>query len=185
MKQRKGKRQKAKQYVDSPDDVYGFEYKLKNAFSLLERAEKITPGDKQKILQFVGILKALRVSKGRIAKYILHLKLIGENPGVTFEPATRKDIENFVATWLYEQGYSPETVADYTMVLKRFYKFLRYDNVDKETPFPEEVRWLKKTIKPNERKNPEFSIPEEIESHRPVLSARLFSSPSRGQIYRA
>ena len=59
-----GKRQKAKQYVDSPDDVYGFEYKLKNAFSLLERAEKITPGDKQKILQFVGILKALRVSKG-------------------------------------------------------------------------------------------------------------------------
>ena len=112
MKQQKGKRQKAKQYVDTPDDVYGFEYKLKNASSLLERTEKIAPGDKQKILQFVDLLKALRVSKGRIAKYILHLKLIGENLGVTFEPATRKDIEHFVATWLYEQGYSLKYLAE-------------------------------------------------------------------------
>jgi integrase/recombinase XerD len=49
------------------------------------------------------------------------------------------------------------------MVVKRFYKYLRCGNVDKDTPFPEEVRWLKKTIKPNERKEPEYLTPEEVE----------------------
>jgi integrase/recombinase XerD len=104
------------------------------------------------------------VSKGRIAKYILHLKLIGENIGLPFQQADRRAIEHFVANWLYSQNYSAETTADYIMVLKRFYKFLRSENVDKETPFPPEVRWLKKTIKPNERKQPEFLTPEETES---------------------
>ena len=61
------------------------------------KEQKITPSDKQKILQFVGLLKTLLVIKGRIANYILHLKLIGENLRFTFEPATRKDIEHFVA----------------------------------------------------------------------------------------
>ena len=35
-------------------------------------------------------------------------------------------------------------------------KFAHYGNTDKETPFPEEVRWLKATQKNNERKEPEF-----------------------------
>ena len=113
MKQQKGKRQNGKKFVDSPDDVYWFEYKLKNAISLLERAQKITPKDKQKIWEFVYLLKALKVSMGRIAKYILHLKLIGEILGVTFEPATRKDIEHFAVNRLCEQHYSHETIADY------------------------------------------------------------------------
>jgi site-specific recombinase XerD len=78
--------------------------------------------------------------------------LIGENLGIAFEQATRKDIERFAASWMYEQHYSAETIADYFMVIKRLYKFLRCANVDKDTPFPEEVRWLKKTIKPNMRK---------------------------------
>ena len=89
--------------------------------------------------------------------------MIREHLGVQFEKANRKDIENFVGNWLYEQKYSAETIADYIMVLKRFYKFLRTGNVDKETPFPEEVRWLKKTIKANERKEPEFLTPDEVE----------------------
>lgn len=103
------------------------------------------------------------MSKGRIAKYILHLKKIGEHLGVTFKPATRKDIEHFVGSWLYEQGYSAGTMADYIMVLKRFYKFLRSGNVDKDTLFPDEIRWLKKTIKPNERREPDFLTPEDVE----------------------
>ena len=162
MQKELGKKQKSKQFNDSVD-VYDFEYKLKNAESLLERSQKIAANDKQRIWEFVELLKALRVSKGRIAKYILHLKLIGENLGIQFDQVTRKDIEHFVASWLYEQGYSAETTADYIMVLKRFYKFLRSGNVDKETPFPLEVRWLKKTIKANERKEPKYSTPKEVE----------------------
>ena len=157
-----GRKQTSKAFNDTVD-VYDFQYKLQNATFLLDGSEKISSHDKEKIWEFVDLLKALRVSKGRIARYILHLKVMGENLGQPFERATRKDIEHFVASWLYEQGYSAETTADYVMVLKRFFKFLRSGDVDKETPFPEEVRWLKKTIKANERKEPEFSTPQEVE----------------------
>lgn len=157
-----GKKQKCKPFKIN-DAIYDFEYKLENALSLLQRA-KISDHDRGKILEFAELLKALRVSKGRIAKYILHLKKIGENLGIAFEAATRNEIQHFVANWLYEQAYSPDTTADYIMVLKRFYKFLRNGNVDKEIPFPDKVRWLKKTIKPNEKKQPEFLTPEETEA---------------------
>ena len=156
-----GRKQQSKPFNDS-DDVYNFAYKIQNATSVLNRSEKITPQDKERIWQFIGHLKTLRVSKGRIAKYIYYLKMIGENLGLEFEAASRKDIEHFASSWLYEQGYSAETTADYIMVLKRFYKFLRNWNVDKEIPFPEEVRWLKKTIKANERREPEFLAPGEV-----------------------
>ncbi|MDH2899356.1 MAG: hypothetical protein PXY39_00115 [archaeon] len=53
------------------------------------------------------------------------MKKISENLGIAFEAATRKEIQHFVASWLYEQAYSPDTTADYIMVLKRFYKFLK------------------------------------------------------------
>jgi len=157
-----GRKQTSKAFNDTVD-VYDFQYKLQNATFLVDGSEKISSHDKEKIWEFVDLLKALRVSKGRIAKYILHLKVMGENLGQPFEQNTRKDIEHFVASWLYEQGYSAETTADYVMVLKRFFKFLRSGDVDKETPFPEEVRWLKKTIKANERKEPEFITPQEVE----------------------
>jgi hypothetical protein len=84
--------------------------------------------------------------------------VIGENLGLPFENAARKDIEHFVGSRPYAHDYSAETVADYTMILKRFCKFLRFGNVDKETPFPEEVRWLKKTIEYNEKKEPSSSF---------------------------
>jgi site-specific recombinase XerD len=89
---------------------------------------------------------------------------LATNIGLEFEQATRKDIEHFTGNWLYNQCYSTETIADFVMVIKCFYKFLRFGNVDLETPFPEEVRWLKKTIKSNERRQPEFITPEEVES---------------------
>ena len=88
-----GRKQKSKPYNDS-DDVYDFAYKIQNATSVPNRSEKITPHDKEKIWQFIDHLKALRLSKGRIAKYIYHLKTIGENLGLEFEAATRKDIDH-------------------------------------------------------------------------------------------
>ncbi|MDH2900244.1 MAG: tyrosine-type recombinase/integrase [archaeon] len=149
--------------VRNEDDIYNYEYRLNNAFSHLSRSEKISPHDKELIKQFyTRILQAQGVSIGRRAKYLLHLKTIVENLGVEFESAKRENIENFMA-WLNSQKYSPYTRVDYITFLKRFYKFIRTGTVDKEEPFPL-VRWLRKTIKPNERKQPEFLTPLEVKS---------------------
>ncbi|MDH2899357.1 MAG: hypothetical protein PXY39_00120 [archaeon] len=57
-----GKKQKCKPFKIN-DGIYDFEYKLENALSLLQRA-KISDHDREKILEFAELLKALRVSKG-------------------------------------------------------------------------------------------------------------------------
>ena len=57
-----------------------------------------------------------------------------------------------------------DTVADYGMIIKRFFKFARYGNVDRETPFPEEVRWIRNTIKANDKRQPELLSPKEVEA---------------------
>jgi hypothetical protein len=54
-------------------DIYDFEYKLKNWTSVLNECEKISQEDKEKIWSFIELLRGLRVSTGRIAKYIFHL----------------------------------------------------------------------------------------------------------------
>ena len=53
-------------------------------------------------------------------------------------------------------------MADFKMIVKRFMKFVRYGDTDKDTPYPEEVRWLRKTIKASEKQEPLYFTDEEV-----------------------
>lgn len=156
-----GKKKKERENSEAID-IYNFEQKLKNAYSVLERAS-FDEEDKELIRAFADHLSAIGVSNKRLSKYIFHLKVIGENFPIGFKEAQRKDVEHFMS-WLRQQGYTAQTIADYIMVLKRFYKFVRFGNVDWDTPYPEEVRWLRKTIKANDLRQPEILSAGEIES---------------------
>jgi hypothetical protein len=46
-------------------------------------------------------------------------------------------------------------MAGLRQMLKRFQKFVRYGDTDKDTPFPDEVKWLTDSVKLSERKEPE------------------------------
>ena len=49
MRQKAGRKQESKKFVSTPDDVYGFEYKLKNARSARrQNAEKISKRTRSK-----------------------------------------------------------------------------------------------------------------------------------------
>jgi integrase/recombinase XerD len=143
-------------------DIYKFEKKLPMAYALLEKSG-LTPRDKEIIKGFIDHLRAQNVGIARLTKYIFTMKVIGENLGVPFEQATRKDIERFMA-WLYskDQAYSPQTTNDYAFFLKRFFKFVRFGNVDRDTPYPEEVRWVKKTMKLSESTQVGFLTSKEV-----------------------
>jgi integrase/recombinase XerD len=145
------------------DSIYYYASRLQSALSLIDKSTKIAKADKQTILDFLDLLRAKRVSTGRLAKYAYHLRTIAENLGTTFEKTQRKDIERLMI-WIDEHGYSPDTISDFGMIIKRFFKFVRYGNLDRETPVPEEVRWISTAIKPNDRKQPELLTPQEVES---------------------
>ena len=144
------------------DEIYDYQYTLQNAYKRLEECN-IPQHDKDIIRRFIEHLSSMGVSTGRLAKYLFHLKNFAEHLGTTVEEARRADMEHFVS-WLNSSSYAPHTVSDYILAVKRFYKFVRSGNVDKETPWPDEVRWMHKAIKPNERKQPEFFTSSEVET---------------------
>ncbi len=144
------------------DEIYDYQYTLQNAYKLLAKS-MIPQHDKDIIKNFIDHLSSMGVSTGRLAKYLFHLKNFAEHLGVQIEEARRADMEHFVS-WLNSSAYAPHTASDYILAVKRFYKFVRSGNVDKETPWPEEVRWMRKAIKPNERRQPEFFTSNEVET---------------------
>ena len=54
-------------------------------------------------------------------------------------------------------------MADFRLTLKVFGKYVREGHTDKDTPYPEEVRWMKKDVKLNEKKDPLYFRDDEIE----------------------
>jgi integrase/recombinase XerD len=145
------------------DDVYDYCYALRNSLKRLDESEILSGGDKELIREFLEHLRAKRVSTGRLAKYGFTIRRLTEHLGVPIQNATRKDIER-LSIWVQEQGYSPHTIQDSLFAIKYFYKYVRVGNTDHETPFPEEVRWLKVRQKANERKEPDFFTPAEVET---------------------
>lgn len=140
--------------------IYNYSYFLKQARDLLRRAD-IAEDDRRNIGLFVDHLEARGVSDGRLAKYIFHLKVCATMAHLT--GADRSSIERLVNE-LRKRGYTPKTFLDFTSAIKRFTKFVKYGNVDTDTPFPDEVRWLKESIKANQRTQPEFLTPHEVET---------------------
>jgi integrase/recombinase XerD len=152
--------------------VYDFDAELKYFLGRIEKSEKIDPSTKEKIGQFLAHVSAAGAGVGRQAKYARHLWEICERLAKPVTDVDRQDVERLMVSlregYVVKGGerrrYSPWTLQDFVQVLKRFMKFVRYGDTDKDTPFPEEVRWLKKAIKQSELEKPEFLTPAEVEA---------------------
>jgi len=143
------------------NQIYYYDVRLRNALKLLEESGKISLDDKRAILEFTEHLRSMGVSVGRLAKYLFHLRVFREWLGRNFRDASRKDLERFMV--FARERYLPRTVEDYGFTIKRFYKFLYYGNVDKDTPWPELVKWIKKSGKLSEKNMPEFLTSREVQ----------------------
>lgn len=143
--------------------MYDYEYWLKNAYDLLDQSTKISQKDKELIRSFVDNLRVRALGTGRLAKHVFKLRIMLEILGVEMDRVTRKDVERLVLA-LEEKHLRPVTLIDYLFIIKRFFKFVKYGNVDRETPYPEEVAWIKRKIKPSEGRTAEFLTPSEVKS---------------------
>ena len=55
-------------------------------------------------------------------------------------------------------------MADFRLTLKVFGKYVREGHTDRDTLYPEEVRWIKKDMKLNEKRDPLYFTDAEIEA---------------------
>jgi len=134
----------------TPDLMHDYEYNLRNALARLGTDARLRAPDRKLILAFLNHLKAQNVSTCRLAKYVNMLHTAYVTLRVPWQRAKRKDIEDLMVKLTDHEimstrtkevrHYSAETMADFHMVVKRFQKFVRYGDTDRDTPYPDEVR---------------------------------------------
>ena len=136
--------------MSDSNDFHGYEAKLQGTIKRILKDPKIRAPDKQLIVDYLRHCEAQGLSAGRIFKYAWQMQSIAREMPCSFKVAKRKDIERLVA-WIHSSGkYSAWTKSDLKKNIKHFYKFVRYGNVDRATPFPPEVIWIPTVIKKSE-----------------------------------
>ncbi len=111
----------------------------------LKSATDISESDKVDIIKLVEHLQTRDISKLRAAKYIYHLLVLARIAGRPLRELAKEDIEKLVG-WIKASNYAEETKHGYKVALKKFYQWLKGCNED-EHEYPQEVRWIKTTIK--------------------------------------
>ncbi len=135
-------------------DIYKYDEQLEKVFERIDKSE-ITDNNKKLIKDFLDYCFAEGLSVPRIIKYANTLLTLAKILDKDFDKATKRDIVRVVGR-IERNGYSAWTKKDFKVTLKKFYKWLRQTE-----DYPEEVKWLKTTLKKSEEKLPEELLTEE------------------------
>ncbi|MDG6954350.1 MAG: tyrosine-type recombinase/integrase [Nitrososphaerota archaeon] len=140
-------------------DIHSYEKRLQLCVSRIEN-DSFSSVDKLLIKNYLKHAEAQGVSKGRVFKIAWTLLTLRRHLRCNFREADRGVIEGLMA-WLNGTDFSANTKSDHKKILKRFYKYVRSGNADKDTPFPKEVSWIDTSIKKNEQVEPDVITEEE------------------------
>jgi site-specific recombinase XerD len=129
-------------------DVHRYDLRINAALRNIE-TNGFHRGNKDDLQEFYEHMVAEGLSKGRISKYLYHLIKIEKWLGKSFKEATKKDIIKLIQT-IEGQDYTANTRHDYKITIKKFFRWL-----SNSEEYPEEVKWIKSTVKRNDSKIPE------------------------------
>ncbi|VVB76477.1 Tyrosine recombinase XerA [uncultured archaeon] len=139
---------------------------LSNAIVLVKES-KLSKENKTLILDFANNCLARGLTKLRVRKYLFHLRRIAEELNKPLNKADRKDIEKLI-NWLNDTDYSPNTLADFRVALKVFYKYLEAEKLgltirelEMQRKEPQIVSWFSSRIKKIDKKLPEQLLTQE------------------------
>ena len=85
------------------------------------------------------------ISRLRVVKYIYLLTVLARMASKPLRQLRRADVEGLVSR-INASNYAEETKHSYKVALKKFYQWLRGCN-EEEQEYPEEVKWIKTTIR--------------------------------------
>jgi integrase len=111
----------------------------------LQSASDISEEDKASIAKLVEYLLAKGLSKQRVVKYINHLTVAARIACKPLGQLDKKDMEMLVGR-INTVGYTENTKHDYMIIIKKYFQWLRACDEDQHE-YPEEVRWIKTTLR--------------------------------------
>jgi integrase/recombinase XerD len=138
-------------------DIYAYERDITKCVESIRSCHNISDSNKIAIIQFHDFCFAEGLSPARVLKYLMTLKTLSGFLKKDFEKATKKDIQRIVMD-IQKKDYSEWTKKDFKVTLKKFYKWLRGSE-----DYPEEVKWLKTSMK-----NGRTFYPEEVLSEQEI-----------------
>lgn len=132
---------------------------------VIRRIEKIKKmampeTNRKAILDFAEACYTEGLSARRVLKYLCTLPNISNMLKMEFINAKRTDIEKLV-NQIERSGYAEWTKHDYKVTVKKFFRWYRKC----EDQYPDEVKWIRTTMKKNRTKLPEELLTaQEVES---------------------
>ena len=88
-----------------------------------------------------------------MVKYLQTLRNLSQLLGKPFLKATKEDFVELVSKIERNPEWTDWTKHDFKVILRRYYRWLK--GLNDNDPFPEEVRWIKITVKNANNKFPE------------------------------
>jgi integrase len=125
-------------------DIHNIEKRFEDSVRRIEIDEDIIKRNRELMLQFISdcrLGKTLKgrskkkIGKSRILKYIYTLKHLSIWFAKPFDEVNQTDMENLISNleedkYLYKnKPYGEETKLDYKKTIKKFYKWLRLENL--------------------------------------------------------
>ena len=140
------------------EEHYKMKDRLKGYLNRIDRREDITPGNKKAIRAFSDSCVREGLTLSCVAKYVNSLIKVGSWAEKDFVKCKKEDLEKIVER-IQKEECSEWTKHAHKVALKKFFRQLR-----KTDEYPEEVRWIKTSVK---RKN--NKIPEELLNEAEIL----------------
>lgn len=129
-------------------EVHDYDSRIRAVIKRIENGN-FKGSNKNDFLEFYSFIVAEGLSKGRISKLLYNMLKVEEWLDKPFRECGKIDIVKLIQK-IENMDYTPHTKHDYKVVIKKFFRWLRGTE-----NYPEEVRWVKTTIKRNENKIPE------------------------------
>lgn len=138
-------------------DIYGYEKQISQSLARLNKSE-VSAKNKKAILDFVEYVELQGLTKPRVLFYLERLYQLALLTKNDFAKFTKKDVEHIVKE-VNAKGYTEHTRIDYLGAFKRFFKHLK--GWEGKDGFPEDVAWIKTTMKHDRERLPEDLLSQE------------------------
>jgi integrase/recombinase XerD len=155
---------------EDEDDIHYTKKKLETA---LKRIGNLRNGPIA--IEFLRHMKAKGLSDARVLKYANCLPRILEN--IDILNTEKQAIEQFILE-INNSTYKAWTKHGYKIAIKKIIQFVKCGNVDKETPYPEAVSWIKLHISETELEKESRISAEKLLTEKDILNMlRVTRSP--------
>ncbi len=141
-------------------DLHSYRTRYESAKRNLAKSN-LRERNKEFIFKFEEYLSINGLGLPRLIKYLDKLRQISRWLDKDFNKVTKRDIEKLFVL-INNRDYTKSTKLDYSIIVKRFYKWL----LGNDEEHPEQVKWLKTTLKLKDKPLPsqaDLITPEEVD----------------------